>query len=159
MIERFPFTPEGIEKVKKELSFLKAIDRPRIVDELETARAHGDLSENAEYHAAKEKLGHVMGRIEYLENVVSKAEIIDPKSMKGSAKVMFGAIVKLLDLDDDSQVTYQIVGELESDVGKGKVSVKSPIARSLIGKFKEDTVIVKAPKGKKEYEIIEVIYE
>lgn len=158
-IQRIPMTPEGQKKLRAEISHLKAVERPKVIEELETARDHGDLSENAEYHAAKEKLGHIKGRIMDLELRLSKAEVIDPKKMKGQTKVVFGAHVTIMDLADDSESTYQIVGELESDIKQNKISVTSPIARSLIGKEKDSLVRVKTPKGLKEYEILEIEYK
>lgn len=152
-------TPEGHEKIRKELTHLKSVERPRILEELEEAREHGDLSENAEYHAARDKLGHVKGRIHDLELRLSKAEIIDPKRVKHNEKIVFGARVTLLNLDDDSEITYQIVGEFESDVKAGKISVTSPIGRSVIGKSVQDLVRVKTPKGLKEFEILEIGYK
>jgi len=157
--DRIPMTPQGHEKLKREIGHLKAIERPKILQELEEARAHGDLSENAEYHAAKERLGYVKGRILDLELRLSKAEIIDPKMMQGQKRVVFGAHVTLLDLELDAEMTYQIVGEHESDIAQGKISVGSPIARSLIGKNKQDAVKVKTPKGIKEFEILEIEYK
>lgn len=152
-------TREGYEKLKKELVRLKSVERPRLVREIEDARSHGDLSENAEYHAAKDRMGHVKGRILDLEQRISKAEIIDPVAMKGEDKVMFGARITLLDVEADKKITYQIVGEHESDISSGLVSVNAPIARALIGKKKDDTVSVRTPRGVKEFEILEVEYE
>jgi transcription elongation factor GreA len=156
---RIPFTPAGYEKLKKEIDFLKSEERPRVLTELEEARAHGDLSENAEYHAAKEKLGHIDGRVADYENRLSLAEVIDPKKLKGQEKVLFGAIVKLLDLDTDEEVQYQIVGDFESDVASKKISINSPIARGLIGKKVGDDASIKTPKGIKEFEILDLDYK
>lgn len=157
-MERIPMTLPGLEKLKKELSHLKGVERPRVVNEIEVAREHGDLSENAEYHAAKEKLGHVDGRIQHLELRISKVEVIDPQKMKGIDRVMFGAHVTIMDLNVEKEITYQIVGEDESDISSGQISVSSPVGRALIGKKKKDTVKVQTPKGAKEFEIIEVEY-
>ena len=157
-IERVPLTQEGYDKMKQEINQLKSVERPRIVQEIEEARAHGDLSENAEYHAAKEKMGHVMGRIQDLEHQYSKAEVIDPKKMIGQTKVMFGAKVNLLDVNTDEEISYQIVGDYEASIENGKISVSSPIARAIIGKNLGDTVSVKAPKGIRELEIVGVVY-
>lgn len=152
-------TPDGFEKLKKELQHIKAVERPKIVKEIEEAMAHGDLSENAEYHAAKEKLAHLNGRMQDFEVRISKAEIIDPKSMKGNERVMFGAHVTLLDVEQDSEITYQIVGEHESDIQLGRISVTSPIARGLIAKSEGDSVKITTPKGVKEFEIVGVEYK
>ncbi|MBI4411229.1 MAG: transcription elongation factor GreA [Deltaproteobacteria bacterium] len=157
--DRVPMTPQGYEKLKKEIDQLKSVERPKILQELEEARAHGDLSENAEYHAAKERLGHVKGRMLDLELRLSRAEIIDPKKMGGHTRVVFGAHVTLLDLEQDVEITYQIVGDHESDIAQGKISVSSPIARSIIGKNKQDAVKVKTPKGIKEFEILAIEYK
>lgn len=156
---RVPFTPEGFEKLRKEIDRLKSVERPTTLDELETARAHGDLSENAEYHAAKEKLGHIDGRIQDYESRLSLAEIIDPASLTGNKKIMFGATVKLLDLDTDEEVSYQIVGDYESDIAKSKISINSPIARGLIGKNEGDDANIKTPKGLREFEVLSVVYK
>lgn len=157
-IERVPMTPAGQQKLKEELDHMKAVERPLILLELEAARAHGDLSENAEYHAAKERLGHVSGRIHDLENRLSKAEIINPATMKGQSKVMFGAHVTVLDVDEDIELTYQIVGDHESDISVNRISVNSPIARGLIGKTREAVVMIKTPKGVRELEIVNIEY-
>lgn len=156
---RVPMTREGLEKIRKEVEIIKSLERPKIIKEVEVAMAHGDLSENAEYHAAKEKLGHVNGRLQELEGRMAKAEVIDPSAFKGHTKVMFGAYVGLLDLLVDTEITYQIVGEFESDIAQGRISVASPIARSIIGKSKGDAVKVQTPKGIKEFEIVGVEYK
>ena len=151
-------TREGFDKIKKEIETIKTVDRPRIVHEIEVARAHGDLSENAEYHAAKEKSGHITGRLQYLEDRLSRAEIIDPAKMKGEGKVMFGAHVTILDLETEKKITYQVVGEDESDLSLKRISIASPVGKALIGKMKEDLIRVFTPKGIKEFEIMEVDY-
>lgn len=156
---RVPMTREGLEKIRKEVEMIKSLERPKIIKEVEVAMAHGDLSENAEYHAAKEKLGHVNGRLQELEGRMAKAEVIDPSAFKGHTKVMFGAYVALLDLLVETEITYQIVGEFESDIAQGRISVTSPIARSIIGKSKGDAVKVQTPKGIKEFEIVGVEYK
>jgi len=156
--DRVPMTREGYDKMKNELDHLKGIERPKIVDEVETARAHGDLSENAEYHAAREKLGHVQGRIMDLEMRLSKAEVIDPAQFKGQDKIMFGATVTLLDLESDKESVYQIVGEYEADVTAGKLSITSPIARAVITKKTGESVVVRTPKGPKDFEIVSIEY-
>ncbi len=158
-VERIAMTSEGYERMKDEFENLKGVERPKIIEEVETARAHGDLSENAEYHAAREKLGYIQGRLQELEVKLSKAEIIDPKSMKGQEKIMFSATVKLMDVETDKKSVYQLVGEYEADVNAGKISVTSPIARALIGKKEGDLVTVKTPGGAKEYEIEKVEYK
>ena|SRR3990167_8654777 len=155
---RIPMTREGFEKIKKEIETIKTVDRPRIVHEIEVARAHGDLSENAEYHAAKEKNSHITGRLHYLEDRLSRAEIIDTKKMKGQTKVMFGAYVTILDLETEKKITYQVLGEDESDISLKKISISSPVGKALIGKSREDVIRVSTPKGIKEFEIVEVDY-
>ncbi len=156
--DRVPMTREGHDKMKAECDHLKGIERPKIVDEVETARAHGDLKENAEYHAAREKLGHVQGRIMDLDNRLSRAEIIDPSQFKGQDKVLFGAKVTLLDVESEKETVYQIVGEYEADVNAGKLSITSPIARAVISKSTGEAVVVRTPKGPKEFEIVGVDY-
>ncbi|MBI2339306.1 MAG: transcription elongation factor GreA [Deltaproteobacteria bacterium] len=159
MTDRIPMTPQGQEKLKKEIDHLKSVERPKVLAELEEARAHGDLAENAEYHAARERLGHVKGRILDLELRLSKAEVIDPQKMKGQERVVFGAHVTLRDLDSDEEATYQIVGEHESDIAAKKLSITSPIARAVVGRSKNDEVKVKTPKGIKEFEIVNIEYK
>jgi transcription elongation factor GreA len=145
-------TPSGLVKLKQELKRLKGVERPRIVKEIAEARSHGDLSENAEYHAAKEKQSHIEGRITQVEHWIASAEVIDVSRLSGD-RVVFGATVNLTDVDSGDEVVYRIVGELEADLKKGKISVTSPIARALIGKSEGDVVRVRAPGGEKEYEI------
>ncbi len=157
--QRIPLTREGFDKLKKELDHLKSVERPRIVREIEEARAHGDLSENAEYHAAKEKQSHIAGRINELDDKLGKAEIIDPTQVKDKDRVSFGAHVTLLEVDTETKVTYQVVGEYESDITVGKISMSSPIGKALIGKFYQDEVKVTTPKGIKEFEIVKVQYK
>ncbi|MBT8426904.1 MAG: transcription elongation factor GreA [Erythrobacter sp.] len=147
-MEKVPMLAEGYEKLTADLKVLRA-ERPKIVDAIEEARAHGDLSENAEYHAAKERQGQVEAMIGDLEDKISRAQIIDPTSLSGD-KVIFGATVTLLD-EDDKPVKYQIVGQTEADAGKGRISYTSPIARALIGKQLEDEVEVTVPSGDKFY--------
>ena len=153
MSQRVPMTKGGLEKLKAELKRLKAVDRPKIVKEIAEARSHGDLSENAEYHAAKEKQSHVEGRILQVEHWIASAEVIDVSRHAGSDRVIFGATVTLEDGDSGDQVKYRIVGELEADLKQGRISVTSPIARALIGRSEGDTVVVRTPGGQKEYEI------
>jgi transcription elongation factor GreA len=157
-MERIPMTREGAEAMREELNFLKGEKRHQIIRAIEEARAHGDLSENAEYHAAKEEQGMNEARIKLLEDKLARAQIIDPKTIV-SDRVVFGATVKLLDLDTDKEITYKIVGEDEANIEKGTISITSPIARALIGKEEGDMVTVRAPGGDRELEIIEVIYQ
>jgi len=147
-------TPEGAQKLREELTRLKE-ERPRIARDIEVAREHGDLSENAEYHAAKERQGMVEARIKDYEDKLSRAEVIDPKTLSGS-RVRFGATVKLTNVDTDEQVTYRIVGAEEADLAKGSISVIAPLARALIGKEIGDEVTVQLPAGKRQYEITDV---
>jgi transcription elongation factor GreA len=149
---RTPITPAGLVRLKQELRRLKTVDRLRIVKEIAEARSHGDLSENAEYHAAKEKQSHVEGRITQVEHWIATAEVIDVSRLSGD-RVVFGATVKLTDSQSGDEVQYRIVGELEADIKQGKISVTSPIARALIGKSEGDVVKVRAPGGEREYEI------
>jgi transcription elongation factor GreA len=149
---RTPITPAGLVRLKQELRRLKSVDRLRIVKEIAEARSHGDLSENAEYHAAKEKQSHVEGRITQVEHWIATAEVIDVSRLSGD-RVVFGATVHLTDSQSGDEVRYRIVGELEADLKQGKISVTSPIARALIGKSEGDVVKVRAPGGEREYEI------
>ena len=152
MAQRVPMTKSGLLRLKGELKRLKAVERPKIVREIAEARSHGDISENAEYHAAKERQGHVEGRIAQVEHWIASAEVIDVTKHVGD-KVVFGATVHLEATDSGDQARYRIVGELEADLKQGKISVTSPIARALIGRSEGDTVVVRTPGGQKEYEI------
>ena len=152
MSERVPMTTGGLLRLKEELKRLKNVERPKIVKEIAEARSHGDISENAEYHAAKEKQGHVEGRIQQVEHWIAMAEVIDVTKLQGD-RVVFGATVTLEDSESGDEVTYQIVGELEADLKQGRISVTSPIARALIGKSEGDSAVVRSPGGEKEYEI------
>lgn len=154
MNDKVPMLEEGYRRLEAELKNLKSVERQAVVLAIEEARAHGDLSENAEYHAAKEKQGHIEGRIMELEGKISRAQIFDPKTMSGD-RVVFGATVTMLDENDD-QVVYQIVGGDEGDVKIGRISYQSPIARALIGKKVDDEVEVKAPGGDRYYEITKI---
>ncbi|MDX1609796.1 MAG: transcription elongation factor GreA [Halofilum sp. (in: g-proteobacteria)] len=154
-----PLTSRGAQKLREELDRLKRVERPRVVEAIAEARGHGDLKENAEYHAAREQQGFIEGRIKELEGKLSNAEVIDVASLAGQNKVVFGATVELLDLDSDDEVTYQIVGDGEADIGQGLISVSSPIARALIGREVGDVAEVEAPSGRREYEIVSVRYE
>jgi transcription elongation factor GreA len=151
MSQRVPMTKGGLLRLKQELKRLKNVERPKIVKEIAEARSHGDLSENAEYHAAKEKQSHVEGRIAQVEHWIATAEVIDVTKLQGE-RVVFGATVTLA-ADSGDEVTYRIVGELEADLKQGRISVTSPIARALIGKSEGDTTVVRSPGGEKEYEI------
>lgn len=157
MVDRIPITPEGIEKVKKELKHIKRVEVPKNIKDIETARAHGDLSENAEYHAAKERQSHLQGRLAELENIVACAQIINPSDLEHE-KIYFGATVTLEDTDSGNTQTYQIVGVHESDVKDGKISVESPLAKKLLGKEEGDVVVMPKPRGKVEYEVAKVEY-
>ncbi len=150
-------TTQGAEALREELKRLKSVERPRIVEAIATARAHGDLSENAEYHAAKEEQGFNEGRIKEVEDKLARAHIIEPSSIDAE-RIVFGATVELIDLESGSEVSYQIVGVDEADIEQRKVSITSPIARALIGKEAGDTATVQAPGGLREYEIQAVEY-
>jgi transcription elongation factor GreA len=154
----FPMTVRGAELLKKELQQLKSVERPTVIQAISDARANGDLSENADYDAAKERQGFVEGRIAEIEGKLANAVVIDPKTVDAEGKVMFGATIDLEDLDNEQKVTYQIVGEDEADIKKSMISVGSPIARALIGKSEGDVVEVRAPGGVREYEVIEIRY-
>lgn len=160
-MSRIPMTMVGAEKLKVELKDLKSVQRPAVIQAIAEAREHGDLKENAEYHAAREQQGFIEGRIQEIEASLSNAEIIDISKLAASAggKVVFGATVELFDVDEEKEVTYQIVGELEADIKQNLISITSPIARALIGKHKDDEVVVKAPGGDRIYEIVSVKYE
>lgn len=152
-----PITRVGYNKIVDELTHLKKVERPAIIAKIAEARSHGDLSENAEYHAAREKQSFIEGKIEYLDGVIANAEVIDVEKLSGD-KVLFGATVKLLDNDTDKEVVYTLVGEVESDPDHGRISVTSPIGRALIGKMLDDDVTVQTPGGAREYNILEVKY-
>ena len=153
-----PLTLIGAEKLRLELHNLKTVERPSVIAAIAEARSHGDLSENAEYDAAKERQGFVEGRIQDLEGKLSSAQIIDPKTINAGGRCVFGATVVLEDVNDGDVMTYQIVGDDEADIRHSKISISSPIARALIGKSVGDIAEVKAPKGVREYEVIEVNY-
>jgi len=158
-MSKVPLTVTGAEKLREELHRLKTVDRPSVVAAIAEARSHGDLSENAEYDAAKERQGFIEGRIQEVEGKLSNAQIIDPKLLDADGRCVFGATVELEDQDSGDGVTYQIVGEDEADIKNGKISVNSPVARALIGKYAGDIAQVQAPGGIREYEIIDVRYE
>ena len=153
-----PLTVKGTEQVKKQLHELKTVERPRITKAIAEARAHGDLSENAEYHAAREQQSFTEGRINSIESTLADAQIIDVTKLDADGRVVFGATVALMNLDNDNEVSYQIVGEEEADIKQKQISINSPIARALIGKAEGDVVEVNAPGGVVEYEILEVKY-
>lgn len=157
-MQKHPMTVEGAEALREELNRLKSVDRPRIIEAIATAREHGDLKENAEYHAAREEQSFMEGRIQDLEAKLSNAQIVDISHMKNEGKVVFGAKVRLCHVETNAEVTYQIVGEDEADIKKNKISYSSPIGRALIGKLVDDTIMVNTPGGKVEYEIVEVDY-
>ena len=153
-----PITKRGAEKLKAELHRLKTVDRPNVIAAIAEARSHGDLSENAEYDAAKERQGFIEGRIAEVEGKLSNAQIIDPKALDADGRIVFGATVDLEDVEAGKPVTYQIVGDDEADLKAGMISVNSPIARALIGKYAGDVAEVQAPGGIREYEIVDVRY-
>ncbi|MES2237289.1 MAG: transcription elongation factor GreA [Pseudomonadota bacterium] len=158
MSGKFPITLHGAELLRVELQRLKSVDRPRVIAAIAEARSHGDLSENAEYDAAKERQGFIEGRIAEVEGKLSNAQIIDPASLDADGRVVFGATVELEDVNSGQPVVYQIVGDDESDIKSGKISFSSPVARALISKFSGDTVEVQTPGGVREYEILDVKY-
>ena len=152
-MNRVPMTVEGAEALRTELEDLKKVQRPAVVQAIAEAREHGDLKENAEYHAAREKQGFIEGRIQEIEGKLSLAQVIDVKAIEPSGKVIFGTTVTIIHMENDSEVTYKIVGDDEADVKQKKISVNSPIARALIGKEEGDVVVVNTPSGSVEYEI------
>ncbi|SFH13702.1 transcription elongation factor GreA [Palleronia marisminoris] len=155
-MEKIPLTRNGQAALNAELKRLKSRDRPEIIQAIAEARAHGDLSENAEYHSAKEKQSFIEGRIKEIEGILARADVIDTSKLSGPIK--FGATIKIVDEDTDEEKTYQIVGEPEADLESGKLNMKSPLARSLIGKEEGDSVEVRTPGGEKSYEILSVSY-
>jgi transcription elongation factor GreA len=154
----FPMTPRGQQLLKDELKRLREVERPKNVRDIEEARAHGDLKENAEYHAAKEKQGFIEGRSREIEAVLAQADVIDPGKLSGT-KVVFGATVKLTDTDSGDEVTYTIVGEYEADIKQSRIAISAPLARAMIGREQGDTVSLKTGKGTREYEITKVHFE
>lgn len=158
-MQKIPMTRAGVVALEEELRHIKNVVRPQIIEQIAEARAHGDLSENAEYSAAKEKQSFNEGRIKELENVIASADIIDPAQFSGHTVVKFGAKVVIADEDTDEEKTLVIVGEYESNADAGRISITSPIARGLIGKSKGDSVKVTTPRGASSYEIVEVFYE
>ena len=158
-MQRAPMTKAGSERLRTELEQLKSKERPKIIAAIAEARAHGDLSENAEYHAAREQQSFIEGRIRTIEAALSTAQIIDPATLNAGGKVVFGAVVELEDTDSGGSVTYRIVGDLEADIKKGLIAVSSPIARAMIGKNEGDSFGFNAPGGERNYEITGVRYE
>ena len=155
-MDKEPITKDGLEKLKKELENLKNIERPKVVEAISEARSHGDLKENAEYHAAKEQQGLTEAKINELEHALANAQVIDVKELPYTGKVVFGATIKLYNLDSDESISYKIVGNLESDPAKGMISVDTPIGKGLIGKSVGDEVNIETPSGKLNFEIEEV---
>jgi len=158
-MNKIPLTIAGAEQLRVELHRLKTVERPSVIEAIAEARSHGDLSENAEYDAAKERQGFIEGRIKEVEGTLSNAQIIDPALLDADGRCVFGATVELEDMGSGDTVTYQIVGEDEADIKQGKISVSSPVARALIGKYAGDVAEVQAPGGVREYEIVDVRYE
>jgi len=155
-MEKLPLTRRGFEALETELRQLKSVERPAVIRAIADAREHGDLSENAEYHAAREKQSFIEGRVKELESLIGRADVIDPTKLSGSIK--FGATVAIADEDTDEERTYQIVGEAEANIEKGLLNIKSPIARALIGKEEGDSVEVRTPGGERSYEVISIVY-
>ncbi|HBA35857.1 MAG TPA: transcription elongation factor GreA [Gammaproteobacteria bacterium] len=157
-MNKVPMTLRGADKLREELNDLKSVQRPRVIQAIAEAREHGDLKENAEYHAAREEQGFIEGRIQEVEGKLANAEVIDVTSLNVKGKVVFGATVELLEIETEKEVKYQIVGDDEASIKEGLISVNSPLARALIGKFEGDEVEVKTPSGLKEYEITRISY-
>lgn len=155
---RSPITMKGAQRLRAELEELRSVKRPAVINAIAEARAHGDLKENAEYHAAREQQGFIEGRIKQLEAELSHAQVIDVSSLNAGSKVVFGATVELADADSSEEKTYQIVGDLEADIKLGLIAISSPVARALIGKYEGDTIVIEAPGGIREYEIVGVSY-
>ncbi|MFQ5754597.1 MAG: transcription elongation factor GreA [Acidiferrobacterales bacterium] len=157
-MNKVPITADGAKKLRAQLIHLKTVKRRHIIQEIAEARSHGDISENAEFHAAKEQQSFIEGRIAELESMLATAQIIDPATLDTQGRVVFGATLVLLDAHGEQEVTYQIVGDLEADIAEGKISISSPIARALIGKEEGDVVDVEVPDGTRSYEILDVRY-
>ena len=157
-MNRIPMTAKGAQRLREQLSQLKSVERPKVIQALKEARAHGDLSENAEYHAARERQGFLEGRIATIDEALAVADIIDVVKIDAGGKIVFGATVGLLNLETEQEVAYQIVGEKEADIDQGLLSVTAPIARALIGKEEGDVIEVNAPGGVVEYEVLSVAY-
>ena len=159
MSARAPITTKGAQRLRAELEELKSVKRPAVIAAIAEARAHGDLKENAEYHAARDQQSFIEGRIKQLEAELSHAQLIDVASLNVGSRVVFGATVQLADADTDEEKTYMIVGDLEADIKQGLIAISSPVARALIGKHEGDSVTIDAPAGQREYEIVGVRYE
>jgi transcription elongation factor GreA len=159
MMKKVPLTAQGAEQLRAELEKLKRVERPKVIEAIAEARAHGDLKENAEYHAAREQQGFIEGRIKEIEAKLSHAQVIDVTKVPANGKVVFGATVDVHEADKDQEHTFIIVGDDEADIKQGKISVSSPIARALIGKSEGDMALVEAPGGQRELEVLEVRYE
>ena len=157
-MSRAPLTLNGAQRLRDELDQLKSVKRPEIINAISEARAHGDLKENAEYHAAREQQSFIEGRIKQLESELSHAEVIDVARLNAGTRVVFGATVTLADVETDEEKSYQIVGDLEADIKQSMIAISSPLARALIGKHEGDAVTIEAPAGQREYEIISVAY-
>ncbi len=157
-MSKVPLTVNGAEKLRAELQRLKTVERPSVIAAIAEARSHGDLSENAEYDAAKERQGFIEGRIKEVEGKLGNAQIIDPKLLDADGRVVFGSTVELEDMDAGNKVVYQIVGDDEADLKAGKISLNSPVARALIGKYAGDLAVVQTPGGVREYEVLDVSY-
>ena len=155
-MNRIPLTKDGEILIKEKLSNLKFIERPKISEAIAEARAHGDLKENAEYHAAKELQGLIESKINEIESALANAQVIDVKDIPETGRVVFGSTIKIYDIDNDKEITFKIVGNLESNPDKGDISIDTPIARELVGKFVEDEIIIETPSGKLNYEILDV---
>jgi len=158
-MSRAPITAKGAQRLRAELEELKSVKRPAVIEAIAEARAHGDLKENAEYHAAREQQGFIEGRIKHLEAELSHAQIIDVSTLNAGDKVVFGATVVVVDCDTDEEKTYQIVGDLEADIKQSLIAISSPVARALIGKSEGDAITIEAPGGTREYEIVAVRYQ
>lgn len=158
MSSSLPLTVAGAKRLNEELARLKSVERPAVIEAIAEARAQGDLSENAEYDAARERQGFIEGRIKELEGALSNAQIIDPSTLDVDDRIVFGATVKLEDLESGDTVQYQIVGDLEADIKQNLISISSPVARGLIGKSEGDVVLIRVPSGEREFEILEVSY-
>jgi transcription elongation factor GreA len=153
--DRIPMTPRGVKKLREELKRLREVERPKNVEDIEIARAHGDLKENAEYHAAKERQSFIEGRSREIDSILALSEVIDPAKLSGD-RVVFGATVKLADTDSGDETTYSIVGDHEGDIKEGRISISAPLARAMIGREKGDTVVLRTGKGSREYQIMDV---
>lgn len=155
---RAPITLKGAQRLRDELDHLKTVKRPKVIAAIAEAREHGDLKENAEYHAAREEQGFIEGRIKQLEGELSHAEVIDITKLGAGSKIVFGATVTLADVENDEERRYQIVGDLEADIKQGLIAISSPVARALIGKQEGDSIVIDAPAGQREYEVVSVAY-